>query len=252
MSDLISLQGYLTAHKRTATGGPGVGWWFGNVPKATLELSVDKEEKQESFSGGRGLYGTMTKKRAGRLTGTFDEWNLKNLALGMYSTALAIASSSVTGEPLPADLAIGDLFSLKYPYASSVVITDSAGTPVTVPNTAYGKFAHNDRMFQVKSDLSTFTEPLVAAYTYAAQEGLEIFSTEPEELYLIFDGINTETGQPVTYDLYRGKFDPFGNQELIHDGYGPLDFAADLLLDDLNLDANGKGGYYRMRRKVMP
>lgn len=252
MSELISLQGYMFAHARTTAGRPGIGWWMGNVPSAQLELSVDKEEKQESFTGSRGLYDTMTKKKAGRITGSFDEWSLKNLALGMYATELAIASASVTAEALPADLAVGDYFSLRYPYASSVVITDSAGSPVTMPGTAYAKAGHNDRMFQVMSDLGAYTEPLKAAYTYAAQEGLDVFSEEPREIYVVFDGINTLTGQPVTYDLFRTKFDPFGQQQVIHDGYGSLDFGADILLDPLNLDSNGKAGYYSLRRKVMP
>lgn len=252
MSDLISLQGYMTICKRLPTGRPGIAYPVGNVPKATLELSVDKEEKLESMTGGRGLYDTMTKKRAGRLTGTFDEAILRNLALGCYSTELAIASASVTGEELPAGLEIGDLFSLSKPFASSLVITDSTGSPVTVPSTAYEKFGHGDRLYKVKSDLSTYTEPLKAAYTSAQQEGFDVFSTEPEEVYIIFDQINTRTGQPVTYDIFRVKFDPFASQELINDGYGSFDFGADILLDDLNLDGNGKGGYYSMRRKVMP
>ena len=252
MSELISLQGYVFIHERTDAGGPGRGWWVGNVPEAKLELSQDKEEKQESFTGARGLYDTIITKKAARLTGTFDEWMTKNLALGLYATEVAASSASVSGEALPTGLTIGDIFSLQHPYASSLVITDSAGTPATVDAAAYAKTGHNSRSYQVKSSLSGYTAPFTAAYTYAAYESLEAFSAESREVYVVFDGINTRTGQPVTYDLFRTKFDPFASTELIHSGYGSLEFGADILLDPLNLDGSGKGGYYRMRRKVMP
>ena len=252
MSELISLQGYLLIHTRTAAGGPGRGWWAGNVPEAKLELTTDKEEKLESFSGGRGLYDTLNTKKAGRITGIFDEWKTDNLALGLYSTKLAVSSASVTGEELPADLVVGDLFTLKHPFASSLVITDSTGSPLTVSSSAYAKTGHASRSYEVKSTLASYVEPLEAAYTYAAYENLDVFNTEPQEVFVVFDGINTRTGQPVVYDLFRTKFDPFASTDLIHSGFGALNFGADILIDPLNLDGNGKGGYYRMRRKVMP
>ncbi|MBN8261173.1 MAG: hypothetical protein J0L59_02490 [Xanthomonadales bacterium] len=251
MSQLVSLQGYLFLAERTPTGAPGRMWWAGNVPEAQLELSEEKEEKNESFSGGRALYDTLSTQSRGRLTGIFDEWKPKNLALGLYATPLDIAGASVTGEELPEGLLVGDYFSLRHPYASSLVITDSAGTPVTVDAENYKAAGHNARTYEVVENLATYTQPLLAAYTYAAAEGIEVFSTQPREIYVIFDGINTRTGQPVTYDLYRTKFDLFENVGLIHEGYGQLNFGADILIDVLNLDVNGKGGYYRMTRKVL-
>ena len=251
MSQLFSLQGYLIIGKRTASGKPGRQWWAGNVPEAQLELTEEKEQKFESFSGSRSLYDTLPGQKAGRLTGIFDEWLSKNMALGFYSTELPVVTGPVVAEELPAGLEVGDIFSLDHPYASALVITDSTGSPVTVPSTAYRATGHNERSFEVVSDLATYIEPLKAAYTYAAHEGMEIFSTTPEEVYVIFDGINTRTGAGVVFDLYRTKFDLFDNVGLINENYGSLPFGADILVDPLNFDANGKGGYYKMRRKAL-
>lgn len=251
MSQLFSLQGYLIIGQRTVTGGIGKQWWAGNVPEAQLELSEEKAEKNESFSGSRGLYDTLSTSKAGRLTGVMDEWLSKNLALGLYSTALTVGGSTVSGEVLPDTLDVGDLFSLDHPYASSLVITDSTGSPLTVPPETFRKVGHNERTYEVVSSLAAFVQPLKAAYTYAAHEGLEVFTTTPSEVYVIFDGINTRTGQGVVFDLYRTKFDLFENLTLINEEYGSLPFGADILIDPLNFDSNGKGGYYKMRRKAL-
>jgi len=170
----------------------------------------------------------------------------------VYGSVLPVVTGTVTAETLPAGLEVGEHFSLDHPYASALVLTDStSGTALTIPDTAYGPAGHNERTFKVLTDLTTFVEPIKAAYSYAAHEGLEVFSETPREIYVIFDGINTEDGAGVVFDLYKTKFDPFANVGLIHAEYGSLAFGADILVDPLNFDANGRGGYYRMRRKAL-
>ena len=248
---LFSLQGSFFLAERTAAGKPGRQWWAGDTADMKLALDAQKFTTTESFSGSRGLYGSQAGTKGGKITGSFKEWLTKNLALGLYAVELDVTSGSVSGEELPADLEVGDYFSLDKPYASSLVITDSTGTPVTVPSSKYRAAGHNERTFEVIGDLSSYTQPLQAAYTNAAYEDLECFSDTPKEIYGIFDGINTETGKGVVFDFYRTKFDPFANQDLLHAEYGSLPFSADLLFDPLNLNASGKGGFYKQRRKAL-
>jgi hypothetical protein len=246
---LLSLQGYLRIGTRLGTGKPGPLFWCGNVPEAKLELAEETTDRKESFSGSRLQYGRLGTGKTGTFSGTFDEWTLKNLALGLYSTPLATVGGSATGDTFPNGLVAGDQVRLAKPYASSLVITDSAGSPVTVPGTKYKLTGHNDAIVEML-DVLTYTQPFKAAYTYAGFDSLEVFTQAAPERYVVFDGINTETGEGVLIDIYRVRFDPFKDMGMIHNEYGSLAFTAAVLFDQLNVDAGGKGGYYRRISKT--
>ena len=248
--NLFSLQGYFKAGKRNAaTGRPGALHWVGNVPEATLELSVETSEKRESFSGNRGIYKRMRTRRGGTFSGSMDEWSLKNLAMLLHSTEVPVVTGSVTGEVFPAGLVAGDEVLLAHPYASSLVITDSTGAPVTVSTDDYALEGHNDRTVRI-IDPSTYTQPLKGAYSYAAYSKLDVFSQEPEETFIYFDGIDTEFNEPVMIEMFRVEFDPMGGWGLINEEFGNLPFSSQLLFDPLNVDSNGKGGYARFLSKT--
>lgn len=246
---LFSLQGYIKIGKRLPNGRPGPLFWAGNVPEATLDLSVENATKAESFTGSRGPYGKMKTGQTARFTGTFDEWLVPVLALQLHSRQVNTATGTVTGETFPADLVEGDQIRLDHPYASDLVLTDNTGTPAVLAPEDFRLVGHNDAVVELLN-LGTYEQPFSAAYEYAAYSSLEFFSEQPEEVYVVGDFVNTETGQGVIIDMYRASFDPVANLGLIHAEYGSLPFGADILLDPLNLDANGRGGYVRMAQKA--
>lgn len=247
---LFSLQGYIRAGTRNATTGrPGAMFWLGNVPEATLELTVESADKRESFSGNRGLYKRMYTQRGGTFSGSMDEWSLSNLALLLHSAAVPVAASTASGEAFPSALVAGDQVLLAHPHASSLVITDSAGSPVTVDAEDYALIGHNDRVVEI-IDPTGYTQPFNAAYSYAAYDTLDVFANDPAEIYVVFDGIDTENNDPVEIDLFRAQFAPLGSFGLINEEFGSLPFSAELLFDSLNVDANGKGGFARLLSKT--
>jgi hypothetical protein len=226
---LFSLQGVIKA-AIMANGKPGKLLDLGYVPEATLALAQQTETKSESRTGQRLQVGEMVTGRTGTLSGIFDSWDPRNLALGLHSTPLDIAAGSVTGEEFPTGLVAGDEIALDEAFAEDLVLTDSAGTPATVGVDKYELIGHSTNQVRLL-DVAGFTQPFVAAYDYGAATNLAIFSQPAPERWIIFDGINTETNEPVLIDLYRGKFAPFANIGLIHAGYGNLPFTASLLAD---------------------
>lgn len=249
---LFSLQGYFRAHTRLENGKPGPGWWLGNVPEATLDLSIESTTKRESFSGARGNYGKMKTGQNARFTGVMDEWSVKNLALLLHAKNVETATGSITGEQIALPVAKGDQFRLAKPYASALVLTDSATpTPATISSDKYHLVGHNDAVIEFLEAIADGDGPLNLAYTHAAFNDLEFFSEPSQEVYIIFDGIDTESGQPVLVDMYRAEFDPVQNLPLINAEYGSLAFGADLLFDPLNVNAGGKGGYARITSKAV-
>lgn len=248
---LISLQGYLRIGTRLPTGKPGPLYEAGNCPELKLAINEDTTDKNESMTGARVQLSQMGTGKSGTLTGTFDEWSMKNLALGLFSTPLNAVAGTATADTFPTGLVAGDQALLTHPYVSSLVITDSAGSPVTVPSNKYKLVGHNAAVVEM-IDVTGYTQPFKAAYSYASYDSLEVFTQTAPERYLVFDGINTETGEGVLYSIYRARFKPFEDISLIHQEYGSLPFSAAVLWDKLNVDANGKGGYFKERLKNLP
>ena len=249
--NLFSLQGYIRAGARNATTGkPGPMFWLGNVPEATLEISVETAEKRESFSGNRGLYKRMYTQRGGTFAGTMDEWSLKNLALMLHSVSVPVVAGSASAETFPTGLVAGDQVMLGHPNASALVITDSAATPATVPAANYALVGHNKRIVDIINP-GSFVQPFKAAYSYAGYNKMDFFAQEPAEIFVQFDGIDTEYNVPVEIDLFRTQFAPLANFAMINEEFGTLPFSAELLFDPLNVDANGKGGFARLLSKAV-
>lgn len=248
MSKLYSLQGgFFSAVRDPATGKPGKRTWLGNASAATLAISVDKSDKNESFSGTRGLYGSLITTRSGTLTITLDEFLVENLALALHSTPVSISAGTVTGEALPTGLVAGDEVQLDKRFTSSLVLTDSNATPATlVEGTDYELVSAAGGIVKIL-DPTGLTQPFEADYSYAAADSLAIFANaKPPERWIFFDGINTVTGDKVILDLYRVQFDPVSDLPLINDDWGGLALTGTLLLDPINLKNSNLGGYGRM------
>ncbi|KAF7600624.1 MAG: hypothetical protein CGU29_01465 [Candidatus Dactylopiibacterium carminicum] len=243
---LYSLQGEFHFAKRQANGKPGISVWAGNVAEATLNLGVTAVDKKETFSGSRGLYGRMYSDKTATLSGVLDEWSIRNLALLLHSESIDEAGGSVTGEEFPDDLVDGDIIMLDQPYASGLVLTDSATpTAATVDTDRYEFAGHNQRAIRLL-DVSGHVQPFSAAYTAASYDNIGFFKNVPEEIYLIFDGIDTESDQPVIIDCFRVQFDPVANLALLNPEYGSLPFNAALMYDPRNA---ADGGYARLLAK---
>lgn len=246
MSKLFSFQGSLySAIRDTVTGKPTDQVWLGNAPTVQLKLAAETSKKTESFSGTRGTYGTNEKSRSATLSVTLDEWLSENIALGLYATRVAQSTGSVTAESLPPGIAAGDIVQLDSRFISSLVLTDSAGSPTTLTGTHYKLLSDAAGLVKFLS-VSGLTQPFKAAYSKAAAESYAMLMSPAPERYLILDGINTETNAKVVVELYRCKFSPIGQLDLINEDYGNLPMEAEILLDELNGQHAELGNYGRI------
>ena len=216
---LFSFQGKVFIGDRSAAGKLINPLWVGNVPACELALTVETTSKAESFSGNRLQYGLLQKAKAANLSLTFDEWFAHVLALALYSEKVATATGTVTGEALPAGAVAGDLIKLNHPFISSFTLMDSTPvTPVAVPHSIESANAGLIKLGLLTGKVAPFN----AAYSYAARESFAMFQKTPTEKYVLLDGINTETQEPVLVHMYRVKFNPVSNFGLIHEAYGHL------------------------------
>jgi hypothetical protein len=248
-STLFSLQGFLRVGVLNADGSIGALRWLGNCPEATLELDSSATDKTESYSGKRLQVGRLTTGTNAKLTYTLDEWSSANAALAFQAAVADITASTVTGEVFPADLVAGDLVRLDHPFASSLVITDSTGAPITVATTDYALEGHGQNIVRI-IDPTGYVQPFKAAYSYAAAKNTVLFSAPGKQVFVQFDGINTETNEPIIVDLWRVRHDPVKSLGLIHKEYGSLAMSAAVLYDVTRADDPTLGGFGRVMQKA--
>lgn len=246
---LFSFQGKVWAGERSTAGKLLKPDWAGNVPTMTLQLATESTNKTESFSGNRLQYGRLQRGKTATLNITFDEWLPQNIALAIWASKLAVTGSTVTGETFPAGLVANDYIKLDHPFISSLVITDSAGTPATLPAGNYRVESPNSGLIQLLNP-GSLVQPFKAAYTYASRTSFTMFTASPPERYILLDGINTETNEPVIVTLYRCKFDPVSELAFINDEYGNFSLSGSVLYDVVNAANSNLGGFGRIDQKA--
>ena len=70
------------------------------------------------------------------------------------------------------------------------------------------------------------------------------------EVYLQFDGINTETGAPVVLELWKVRHNPIASLALINEAYGNLPMTSAVLFDQTKMADAQLGGFGRMLMKA--
>ncbi|UYZ84284.1 hypothetical protein MTZ49_01505 [Entomomonas sp. E2T0] len=236
---LYSIQARVLFADRSPLGKPVNPVWVGNVPTFTLGLGTETTTHNESFSGKRLPYGRLTTSTDATLNVVFEELFAANLIQALYAKETKITAGTVTDEELPDNLKTGDIIKLDHTFLEGVVtITDSASTPATVTDAQVKVRSLAGGMLEVV-DITGLQLPLKVSYSYTANSNFAIFGETPKEKYVILDGINTETQEPVIFNAYRCKFDPAEEFALINEEYGQLSLTGSLLYDELNVNDDG-------------
>jgi hypothetical protein len=240
----FSFQGKVYLGERDpATGKPLALTWVGDAPTCQVKLSTSTSPRTESYSGNRVQTGLLNKGVTGALSLTLNWFSSKNLTIGLYGTANTIATGTVTSEPLPAELQVGDTFALDFPNVSNLVITDSTATPKTlVKGTDYTEESLAAGLGTLLN-VGTYTQPFKAAYSYAGGVDITMFTQLSPERYLLLDGINTVDESRVLLRLYRCKFNPAAQIDGINSDWGQIALDGAVLYDSINAADSNMGGF---------
>lgn len=202
----------------------------GNVPDLKITPQADMLEHRESMSGQRALDKRIVRTLSMGFAARLEDWNADNLALALYGKSVSQSSGTVTAETLPT-VEVGKRYALANQTVSSVVVKDSAGSPVTVPDTKYSVDAVYGTI--TFSDISGYTQPFKVDYAYGATKRAGMFTEAVPERCVRFEGLNLAyDNKPVLVELYRVALEPIKELAFISEDLGALEFAGSVLLDD--------------------
>lgn len=232
MSTYASFQGRVFLGKRDTLGQPIEVRSPGNVAELKLSLKTDVVEHYESQTGQRSLDHRLIKQKSATVNLTIEEFTKENLALALYGNHITGNAGSVTAEPIGGSTPlIGDRYFLAHPKVSSLTLLDSAVSPATL--TADTHYTADVDFGAIQFlDISSFTPPFKANYTYGITTEIGIFTQALPERYLRLEGINTAQGNAkVLVELYRVAFDPLKEISFISDEYNKFELEGSLLTD---------------------
>jgi hypothetical protein len=239
-SDLVSFQGKLYEAVRDANGLPAGFRFVGTASELKFGLQTEEVDHKETTSGNRLIDGVLTKPGQATLSFTLDTLSKGNVEMGLQSSQVSNAGTGITGET-QATLAVGDFIFTKHGNITSLVITDSAGSPATLTlNTHYSLDDAVHGLIKILS-LGSFTQPFKLAYTYAQEIIFPFFANTGQERYFRFLGLNTymSPNKKVAFEFYRGKPKPFSEFKLIDEEFGKYAIEVRLLADSVRAsDAN--------------
>jgi hypothetical protein len=208
------------AYRDPVTGLPGKFKWVGDVSALSVKLSVEKVTHNESFTGAMAETASFPTKKTSTLDMTINQIDADTLALAVFGKPIMTPAGTVTGESMDATLEVGDTFYLANPGVSDVVITDStAGTPKPVVEGT--DYTLDDANFGRGTLLNVtgFTLPLKAAYSYAARKAVGFFTAKQPNIALRYEGVNlANDSAPEMVDLYKVNTDPLAELALISTG----------------------------------
>ncbi len=188
---------------------------LGEVPMIDIDPQV---EFAENFSTGkdapnrRDVHALIKSDLVVNLT--LSERQLLNLEMGAFGETSSETASTYSGnEAFPTGIVAGETYLIPGGHVgiSSLVIKDSAGSPVTVGTTKYS--VNPDAPLVTFLDVAGFTQPFTAfSYAYVAADKLKIMSKQTPDLCVIVDGKNlvppTSAGERWFTRLYRISFRP--------------------------------------------
>lgn len=233
----VAHEGYLVNQKRIGCGN------------RTLKISHTRTSKkvQESCSGQSLTLKKWTANMAATCLLEMVQFSREEMALGLYGSSIARVAGTVTDEAMRSGLVADDLVHTKHPNVSSLVVTDSAGTPGTlVADTNYSLDSAPHGRIKI-IDPGSFTQPFKTAYAYADYGQVTALTAASTRRGIIFDGINVAEGNaPVRVIIPLVDFDPAKDFNWLSDDEAVLSLEGEILYCDALAGNSDFGPFYKV------
>lgn len=238
--------GVLNFFRRTAGGLPsGGGYDMGEGSTFNIQMQAPKLEMNTSRSPERGVAFSMAQNKVANVSielRTLNDFVLALLASGQWSDVAA--SAAVEDWDAPSGLVALQVIKLPHQNVSAVTVTDSSGSPLTLPAAQYELDALGGTIKLL--DITTggpYTQPFKVDYTPGAVQVLGAFKAPDEDFIVHFNGTNAHDNSRVVLEAYKFRFATEGEIALISTEYGTYQLNGSLQKDETK-QASAEGGQY--------
>lgn len=205
-------QGKVLLATRDGGGNPLPFRYLGKTAEVNGGLQAQTATRKESETGQRLTALRYSTENVASVAFKIEDAFAKNWALAFRGVSGTVAAGTVTGEVLATGAAVGDILRLAKPDATSIVITDSTGSPKTLAvNTNYRVFNAKTGSIEI-IDLTVggpFVQPLKAAYSNALADNVPFFTAPEVPYWFRFEGLNdVDSGKAVLIEFYKVYLDP--------------------------------------------
>jgi hypothetical protein len=227
--------GLVNLHRRTSSGGKGIGRFVGNTNKLDLAFDPKSVERASSMNVARAPLRRMTQSTGATLTLVTDESSKANWAWATHGRVDTVASDVGTlNEVLPTDLVAGDIVSVANKNINTLVVTDSTGAPVTLVvgvNYTVDLFSGDITIVDLDVEGDPVVQPLKAAYKKGAVDVIAGLSVPDKDYWITLNGVNADTGEAGVLDIFRVRFDPAKLLSFISTDYLDFELGGTALID---------------------
>jgi hypothetical protein len=200
----------------------------GNVDTLTLGVNEESKELRDFQSPGGGLLNEIKRIESVDATLNLRELKPENLAIALFGNASEVTGDSVAGEAHTAYQ--GSLVALAHPPSGNVVVTGSGGTPTYVEGTDYE--VRPGGIFIVEGGGISDDTAIEVDYDYLTEEVIQALTESGDAYRVYFEGLNeAQSDKPVIVDLYRVRFGPAQQFDLIGDDFAGFQIAGKVLKD---------------------
>lgn len=198
----------------------------GNVSKLALAIETDSKTRP-NYRGGGGNAAVVELVKAVKLSATFDSFNNENIAMALRGSVTELTGTEVTDESVPAVLdrlcRTARMIDLSQPVTVKVGVQDKV-KDVDYTLTAAG-------IIPLKGGTIAADAAMLVSYKSVTGSVLEALVNSGEELTIVFDGVNENTGKRSLMDVYRWKPAPTSGLDLISDDFAEFDVEGEVLAD---------------------
>ena len=198
----------------------------GNMSKLALSIETDSKTRP-NYRGGGGNAAVVELVKAVKLTATLDSFNNENIAMALRGTVSELTGAAVTDENVPAVLdrlcRTDNMIDLSQP------VTVKVGALAKVKDVDYTLTAAG--IIPLKGGTIASAAEMLVSYKSVTGSVLEALVNSGEELTIVFDGVNENTGKRSVMDVYRWKPAPTSGLDLISDDFAEFDIEGEVLAD---------------------
>ena len=242
-TEYFSMQGRVYIGPRNPDGSRGPARWVYDAGVLSWQQEVEKETKNESWTGIRGKAATLTTAR--NLNGTLrlEQLNTDNMALATQGVVVEIVAGAATAETI-GDVQPGDVVALQFGVVTNLAMEDGVAAPL-VEDTDYTINADTG----VIQFLTARTGVEVTGYDYGAHSIVTALNGGVKDVYILCDGLNTVDGTDMKTlsEVHRVNISPAGEIGFIDESFGALELEWEALVDPVRQPDPQWGPYARVK-----